>query len=182
MTPLQIACKCLVKIVKRWFMASQWHILWWSLMYCFICDWLMFYVLLKNISLLWRRHHYLWRAAKFRPMLGAQGLSAGRDLYPATPAVTRYLVFFRSHPKDHPIQSPFTTHKDVEDLFYPGSFLCLFEGKKPWKQLWKLPIFQSMLLNFLLSIFTELLNSEQSSTYRFCFSVFLLSFFNIVLL
>jgi hypothetical protein len=30
---------------------------------------------------------------------------------------------FRSHPKDHPIQSPLTTHKGgcVEDLFLPGS-------------------------------------------------------------
>jgi hypothetical protein len=29
----------------------------------------------------------------YRPMLGAQGLSAGRDLYRATPAVTRDLGF-----------------------------------------------------------------------------------------
>jgi hypothetical protein len=43
-------------------------------------DWL-FYVPLKNISPIWRRHHYRWRTAKFRPMLGAQGLWAGRDLY-----------------------------------------------------------------------------------------------------
>jgi hypothetical protein len=34
-----------------------------------------------------------WRAAKFRLMLGAQGLWAGRDLYRATPAVTRELGF-----------------------------------------------------------------------------------------
>jgi hypothetical protein len=52
---------------------------------------LLFYVLLKNISLIWRRHHYRWRAAKFRPMLSARGLWAGRDLYRATPAVTRGL-------------------------------------------------------------------------------------------
>jgi hypothetical protein len=53
----------------------------------------LFYVLLKNISLsgIWRRHHYRWRAAKFSPLLGAQGLFAGRDLYRATPAVTRGL-------------------------------------------------------------------------------------------
>ena len=30
-------------------------------------------------------HHYRWRGCKFRPMLGAQGLWAGRDLYRATP-------------------------------------------------------------------------------------------------
>jgi hypothetical protein len=38
---------------------------------------LRFYVPLKNISLIWRRHHYRWRTAKFRPILGAQGLWAG---------------------------------------------------------------------------------------------------------
>ena len=58
-----------------------------------LIDYLRFYVPLKNISLIWRRHHCRWRAAKFRPMLGAQGLWAGRDLYRATPAVTRDLGF-----------------------------------------------------------------------------------------
>jgi hypothetical protein len=38
-------------------------------------------------------YHSRWRAAKFRLMLGAQGLWAGRDLYRATPAVTWYLYF-----------------------------------------------------------------------------------------
>jgi hypothetical protein len=56
-------------------------------------DCLEFYVPLKNISLIWRRHHCRWRAAKCRPMLGAQGLWALRDLYRATPAVTRDLGF-----------------------------------------------------------------------------------------
>jgi hypothetical protein len=58
-----------------------------------LIDWLVFYVPLKNIWLIWRRHHYRWRASKFRPMLGAQGLWAGRDLYCATPTVTRGLGF-----------------------------------------------------------------------------------------
>jgi hypothetical protein len=48
---------------------------------------------LKNFSLIWRRHHCRWRATKFKPMLGAQGLWAGRYLYLATPAVTRGLGF-----------------------------------------------------------------------------------------
>jgi hypothetical protein len=53
------------------------------------------FILFKNISLIWRRHHCQWRAAKFRPtcMFGAQGLWAGRDLYRATLAVTRDLGF-----------------------------------------------------------------------------------------
>jgi hypothetical protein len=58
-----------------------------------LIDYLLFYVPLKNISLMWRRHLYRWRAAKFRPMLGAQGLWAGWDLYRATHAVTRGLAF-----------------------------------------------------------------------------------------
>jgi hypothetical protein len=65
---------------------------------CYDCkdpgiDYRWFYVPLKNISLLWRRHHFWWRTAKFWPMLGAQDLWAGRDLYRVTPAVTRDLVF-----------------------------------------------------------------------------------------
>jgi hypothetical protein len=56
-------------------------------------DYLRFYVPFKNISLIWRRHHCRSRAAKFRPMLGAQGLCLGRDLYRATPAVTQDLGF-----------------------------------------------------------------------------------------
>jgi hypothetical protein len=56
-------------------------------------DYLVFYVPLKNISLIWRRHHCWWRAAKFRPMLRVQGLWAGRDLYRATPVVTRDFGF-----------------------------------------------------------------------------------------
>jgi hypothetical protein len=58
-----------------------------------LIDYLRFYVPLKNFSLIWRRHHCRWRAAKFRPMLGAEGLWAGRDLYRATPAVSRGLGF-----------------------------------------------------------------------------------------
>jgi hypothetical protein len=46
-----------------------------------------------KLTLIWRRHHCRWRAAKFIPMLGAQGLWAGRDLYRTTPALTRYLGF-----------------------------------------------------------------------------------------
>jgi hypothetical protein len=49
-----------------------------------LVDYLQFYVLLKNISLIWRRRHCRWRAANFRPTLGAQGLWAGWDLDRAT--------------------------------------------------------------------------------------------------
>ena len=69
-------------------------ILTWAFWMDWLIDYLRFYVPLKNISLVWRRHHCRWRAAKFRPMLGAQGLWAGRDLYRATSAETRDLGFF----------------------------------------------------------------------------------------
>jgi hypothetical protein len=49
--------------------------------------------LAQEFPLAWRRHHFQWRAAKFRPMLGAQGLWAGRDLYRATSVVTWELSF-----------------------------------------------------------------------------------------
>jgi hypothetical protein len=58
-----------------------------------LIDYLRFYVPLKNFSLTWGRHHCRWRAEKFMPMLGDQGLWAGRDLYRATSAVTRDLSF-----------------------------------------------------------------------------------------
>jgi hypothetical protein len=60
--------------------------------HCLI-DYLLFYAPLKNFSLIWRRHHCRWRAAKLRLMLGAQGLWARRDFYCATPTVTRDLGF-----------------------------------------------------------------------------------------
>jgi hypothetical protein len=51
------------------------------------------YVTVLLNKVIWRHHHYRWRASKFRPMLGAQGLWSGRDLYRATPDVTRGLGF-----------------------------------------------------------------------------------------
>jgi hypothetical protein len=54
-----------------------------------LIDYLLFFVPLKNFSLIWRRHHCRWRTAKFSPMLVPHGLWAGRDLYRATPAVTQ---------------------------------------------------------------------------------------------
>jgi hypothetical protein len=70
------------------------------LFFCFLV-----YVQLKKFSLIWRRHHCRWRAAKIRPMLSTQGLWAGRYLYCTTVVVTWDLLKARS------IQSPLTTHK-----------------------------------------------------------------------
>jgi hypothetical protein len=82
-----------------------------------LIDYLVFYFPLKNISLIWRRHHYRWRAEKFRPMLGAQGLWAGRNLYRATPAVTWDLAFPVTSEGPPHLVAFYDTQGDVEDLF-----------------------------------------------------------------
>jgi hypothetical protein len=71
----------------------------------------------RIFSLIWRRHHCRWRAAKFRPMLGAQGLWAGRDIYRATPAVTRDLGFSGLIRWTTPNQSPLTTHMGMWRIY-----------------------------------------------------------------
>jgi hypothetical protein len=88
-------------------------------LYLWLIDYLRFYVPLKNISLIWRCYHCRCRAAKSRPMLGAQGLWAGMDLYRATPAVTRDLNFsglMRSEGPSHSVTS-YDTQGDLENLF-----------------------------------------------------------------
>jgi hypothetical protein len=71
----------------------DWLIDWLITLIDWLIDYLRFYVPLKNFSLIWRRHHCRWRVAKFRPMLGAQSIWAGRNLYRATLTVTRDLGF-----------------------------------------------------------------------------------------
>jgi hypothetical protein len=80
--------KVVFHMLLNWISVNSWvYLIDW------LIDYLRFYVPLKNFSLICRRHHCPRRAAKFRPMLGAQGLWAGKDLYRATPAVTRDLGF-----------------------------------------------------------------------------------------
>jgi hypothetical protein len=95
------SCSICYKTDLQWLLISiiSFQSWWQSFLYLYntnkncLIDYLLFYVPLKNISLIWRRHHYRWKTAKFRPMLGAQGLRAGRDIYRATPAVTQGLCF-----------------------------------------------------------------------------------------
>jgi hypothetical protein len=77
-----------------------------------LIDYLLLYVQLKNVSLIWRRHHYRWKVAKFRPMLGALGLWAGRNLYCAISAAKQDLNF----PPSHQFAN-YNTQGNVEDLF-----------------------------------------------------------------
>jgi hypothetical protein len=75
-------------------------------------DWL-FYVPFENCSLIWRRNHCRWKAAKLRPMLSAQNLWAGRDLYRAAPVVTNGFGF--SGPPH--LVAHYDKQGDTEDLF-----------------------------------------------------------------
>jgi hypothetical protein len=90
-----------------------------------LIDYLLLYVPLKNFSLIWRRYHCRWRAVKFRPMVGAQGLWAGRDLYRATPTVTRNFGFsnWKSKLVRYAITVPKKGVKSVEGQSYMPSCL-----------------------------------------------------------
>jgi hypothetical protein len=64
----------------------------WSTVSLLSFGWLIDCLLFTSCSRIF--HLYCqWRAAQFRPMLGAQSLWAGRDPYRATQAVTRDLGF-----------------------------------------------------------------------------------------
>jgi hypothetical protein len=77
-----------------------------------LIDWLInylrFYVPLKNISLIWRRHHYRWRAAKFRPMLGVLSKKGSLSCHTCCNTGPQ---FFQSSRVTY--QSPFTTHNRI---------------------------------------------------------------------
>jgi hypothetical protein len=82
----------------------------WLIIYGFTSRWRIFHFI-------WRRHQCRWRAAKFRPLLGAQGLWAGRDFYCATPAVTRGLGFSGLIRRAVQFSRLLRYRGDAEDLF-----------------------------------------------------------------
>lgn len=53
-----------------------------------LIDYIVFYVIFKNILLIKGRHHYIRRAEK---LLGAYGILAKRDLYRVIPVMTQDL-------------------------------------------------------------------------------------------
>jgi hypothetical protein len=82
-----------------------------------LIDYLGFYVPLKNFSLIWRRHHCRWRAAKFRPMLGAQAFEQGGIfIVPHLLWHGASVVPVSSEGPPHSVAS-YDTRGDVEDLF-----------------------------------------------------------------
>ena len=82
--------------------------------------WLIIYGFMSNpaqeyfsyIEMSVSHHHCWWKAAQFRPMLGAQDLWAGIE---GSLSCHTYCdtvpQFFWPHPKNRPIQSPLTTHE-----------------------------------------------------------------------
>jgi hypothetical protein len=91
--------------------------------HCYVCRYKMFllvlflhllvYVLLRNFSLIWKRHHCRWRVPKFRPM----HIWTGNDLYCVIPAATRGLVFSGLIRRTTPFRSPLTTHKVTRRMY-----------------------------------------------------------------
>jgi hypothetical protein len=80
---------------------------------------MIIYTFAKKSEGLWiiRRHHYRWRAAKFKPIRSAlRALSREGSLSCHTCCDTGPR-FFRFHPKDRPIQSPLTTHKGMWRIY-----------------------------------------------------------------
>jgi hypothetical protein len=85
-----------------------------------LIDWL-FYVPLKNFSLIRRGQHYRWRAAKFRLISALRAIEQRRII------IMPHLLWLRasgfpvlSKGLPHSIAS-YNTQGDVEDLFLPGS-------------------------------------------------------------
>jgi hypothetical protein len=88
---------------------------------CAIVDHLLFYSLfytpLKNLSFIWKRHLRRWRAEKFRPMIHALGLWAGRN-HLLWHGVSVFLVLSKGPP--HSVAF-YDTEWYAEDLFQTGS-------------------------------------------------------------
>jgi hypothetical protein len=86
---------------------------------------MIMYVFAKSLDwlIIWgftscsRIFHFHRMAAKFRPMLGAQGLWAGRDLYRATDTVTQGLDFSDLIQRNAPFSRLLQHTRGVEDLF-----------------------------------------------------------------
>jgi hypothetical protein len=76
-----------------------------------LIDWRIF-------SLIRRRHHCRWRAAKFWPMHGRRSGPLSREgslsCHTCCDMGPRFFLF---HPKDSPIQSPLTTHEGMWRIY-----------------------------------------------------------------
>jgi hypothetical protein len=73
---------------------------------------LRFYVPLKNFSLTWRRHHCRWRVQNLGLCSALRAFKQG-GIFIVPHLLWHGAQFFRSYPKDRPIQSPLMTHKEM---------------------------------------------------------------------
>jgi hypothetical protein len=87
-----------------------------------LVDYLRFYVPLKNISLIWRRHHERWRAAKFRPIWSALKAFEQGGFFTMPHLLWHGTSVFSVSSDGPPLSvASYNTQGNVEDLFYPGS-------------------------------------------------------------
>jgi hypothetical protein len=88
-----------------------------------LIDYLWFYVPPKNISLIWRRHHCRWRAAKFRPTC----ISALRAFEQGGIFIVPHLLWHGTSVFPVSFEGPphlvasYGAQGDAENLFPPGS-------------------------------------------------------------
>ena len=69
---------------------------------CLYCFCVLFYVRFKNISRIWRRHHYRCRTPKWRPMIGTCSPWAKEIFIVGNTCWDSGPRFLRSYPKDCP--------------------------------------------------------------------------------
>jgi hypothetical protein len=79
---------------------------------------LVFYVPLKNISLVWRRHHYRWRASKFGPLLAVLKSFEQRGIFIVPHLLCHWASVFpvSSEGPPHSVAS-YDTQVGVKNLF-----------------------------------------------------------------
>jgi hypothetical protein len=87
----------------------------------FMIDYLRFYVLLKNFSLIWRRHHCRWRAANFGLCSALRAFEQGGIFIMPHLLWHGTSVFLVSSEGPPHLAASHDTRGDVEDLFLPES-------------------------------------------------------------
>jgi hypothetical protein len=87
-----------------------------------LIDYLLFYTLLKNLSFIWRRHHYRWSAAYLDPCSALRTFEKRGISFIVPHLLWHEASVFPVSSKwpPHSVAS-YTTQGDVENQFLPGS-------------------------------------------------------------
>jgi hypothetical protein len=83
--------------------------------YCLCCLFIYCFTSCQNISFIWRRHNYWWRAGKFRPMLRAFG-QGGIFIVPHLLWHRAWVFLVSSEGPSHSVAF-YDTQGDVKDLY-----------------------------------------------------------------